>query len=208
MPVRLTTAVVADLPGGRELAFVDVSSDSRCPADVQCVWAGEAALLFEWTSPGRVTRVPLVAQPARGASTIPGGFTLRLIELRPTPRAGQAIAKSDYVATVVIEAAGRTSGALGSVSVGPSCPVQRESDPCPDRALAATLVFRDPAGVEVARALSDSAGFYAVALPPGRYTIVPFTLGGATLPRGVPREIDVPAGDWVTADVMYDSGIR
>ena len=60
----------------------------------------------------------------------------------------------------------------------------------------------------LARALSDSAGFSAVALKPAHYTIVPFTPGGATLRRGVPRDIDVPAGDWVTADVMYDSGIR
>lgn len=207
--MRLSTSVVADLPGGRELAFVDVTSDSRCPSDVQCIWAGEAALLFEWTAPGSgVTRVPLLAAPARGAASIAGGLTLRLIELRPTPRGGQPIAKANYVATVVVEAAGRTSGALGNVSVGPSCPVQRESDPCPDRALAATLVFRDAAGVEVARALSDTAGFYAVALKPGHYAIVPFTPGGATLPRGIPREVDVLAGDWVTADVMYDSGIR
>ncbi len=93
--MRLTTSVVANLPGGRELAFLDVTSDSRCPADVQCVWAGEAALVFEWTAPGGVTRVPLVARPASGSASIAGGYTLRLIELRPTPRAGQPIALSD-----------------------------------------------------------------------------------------------------------------
>lgn len=209
VPVRLAQGVVAGLPGGRTLALFEVTADSRCPADVQCVWAGEANLLFEWAAPGETHRVPVVIGPARGASDLPGGFVLRVLALNPGTRTGDPIPASAYVATVVVERAGQpTSGAFGSITVGPSCAVQREGVPCPDRPLAATLVFRDQAGVEVGRALSDVTGFYAVALPAGRIQVVPFTPGGATLPRGIPRDIDVPAGDWIVADVMYDSGIR
>lgn len=46
--------IVAKLPLGEtytldqaELVFVDVLSDSRCPKDVTCVWAGQAVALVE-----------------------------------------------------------------------------------------------------------------------------------------------------------------
>ena len=209
-PMRLSPGVEADLGEGRSLAFLAVTGDSRCPADVQCVWAGEATLQLEWTEPGQLQRVALVAAPATGSVALPNGYRLRLLSLEPAPRSTRAIAQSEYVATVVVEAgtAQAASGVFGTVRVGPSCPVQRESAPCPDRPLSATLVFRNPAGTEVARTLSDSAGFYSVALPAGKYTIVPFTPGGATLPRGVEQDIEVPVSQWITADVSYDSGIR
>lgn len=200
---------MADLPGGRTLALVDVSADSRCPANVQCVWAGEANVLLEWVTPGDSRRLSVVVSPMRGSTTTPDGVTLRVLELSPATQSGATIPSSDYVATVVVDPTGQpSSGSYGSVTVGPACAVQREGVPCPDRPLAATLVFRNVAGGEAARTLSDASGFYAVSLPPGRYTIVPFTPGGATLPRGIPREVEVPPGDWERADVTYDSGIR
>ncbi|MGO4261763.1 hypothetical protein AB4Y92_14355 [Lysobacter sp. TAB13] len=32
-----------------QLRFVAVTSDSRCKPNVQCIWAGEAVLEFQWT---------------------------------------------------------------------------------------------------------------------------------------------------------------
>ncbi|MGO1068468.1 hypothetical protein [Lysobacter sp. CA199] len=37
------------LHDGSSLRFVAVASDSRCKPNVQCIWAGEAALEFQWT---------------------------------------------------------------------------------------------------------------------------------------------------------------
>lgn len=34
------------------LRYVGVKSDSRCPPDRQCVWAGDAEVTFEWTAKG------------------------------------------------------------------------------------------------------------------------------------------------------------
>lgn len=201
VPSRLAVGTVGDLSGGRSLTLVEVTADSRCPADVQCIRAGEASLVFAWATPGTAQRVPMMASPTSGAADLGGGFRLRLLELRPTPITTRAIAPSEYVATVVVEpAATPTAGVFGSVTVGPSCSVQRQDDPCPDRPLAADA--------EAARTLSDAAGFYAVALRPGRYTVVPLTPGGAMLPRGTPRAIEVPVGGWLAADISYDSGIR
>jgi len=39
----------ASLPDRSRLRFVAISADSRCPPKVQCVWAGDAVLEFEWT---------------------------------------------------------------------------------------------------------------------------------------------------------------
>ena len=40
------------LPDGSTLRYVAVAADSRCPEKVQCVWAGDADLLFELAKRG------------------------------------------------------------------------------------------------------------------------------------------------------------
>lgn len=34
------------------LRYLRLINDSRCPPDVQCVWAGDAVVAFEWSPPG------------------------------------------------------------------------------------------------------------------------------------------------------------
>ena len=42
------------------LRYVHLSNDSRCPPGVQCIWAGDAEVAFEWTSgSGAVTAFSL-----------------------------------------------------------------------------------------------------------------------------------------------------
>lgn len=42
------------------LRYVRVTNDSRCPPGVQCIWAGDAEVAFEWTSgSGAVTNFSL-----------------------------------------------------------------------------------------------------------------------------------------------------
>ncbi|MBS0200543.1 MAG: hypothetical protein JSR70_08840 [Proteobacteria bacterium] len=40
------------LPDGSTLRYVAVAADSRCPEKVQCIWAGDADLLFELVKTG------------------------------------------------------------------------------------------------------------------------------------------------------------
>lgn len=42
----------ANLPDGSTLGFLAVAADSRCPEKVQCIWAGDADLLFELAKDG------------------------------------------------------------------------------------------------------------------------------------------------------------
>jgi hypothetical protein len=91
---------------------------------------------------------------------------------------------------------------------GPTCPVVTQNDPnCADRPLAGvTLVVLTANGTEAARTVTDADGFFAVALPPGPYTIEPQPVD--TMPRG-PASIPVVVGDGMTTvDIPYDTGIR
>lgn len=40
------------LDGRGTLKYVGVKSDSRCPPERQCVWAGDAEVSFEWAAAG------------------------------------------------------------------------------------------------------------------------------------------------------------
>jgi hypothetical protein len=40
------------LPDGSTLRYVGVGNDSRCMPDVQCIWAGDAEVRFEWSTAG------------------------------------------------------------------------------------------------------------------------------------------------------------
>ena len=101
-PFDLRAGATAALPDGLTIKFETVRSDSRCPMDAVCVWAGEAIVAL---SVAKATGGP----EARELSTTPGGsaityagYTISLTGLTPYPRASQAIRPGDYVATLVV----------------------------------------------------------------------------------------------------------
>lgn len=57
-PIELRRGTSAILPEGLKVAFDDVRSDSRCPMDAICVWAGDAtvAVSLSQVSNGRAER--------------------------------------------------------------------------------------------------------------------------------------------------------
>lgn len=90
-PGQQTTAL------GALLHFMEVRNDSRCPVDVQCVWAGDAEVVF--TAGPEATSIVLHAH-GPGAVKRYNDLKLELISLEPAPRSGVAIEQRDYVATV------------------------------------------------------------------------------------------------------------
>lgn len=87
------------------IKFVAVEGDSRCPKDVTCIWAGNAAVqLVVTTSAGGEERLTL--NTGRGSSLAGEarylGYTLELVDLRPYPRSTQKIAAGDYVVTLLV----------------------------------------------------------------------------------------------------------
>jgi len=72
--------------GGVVITFVRVKEDSRCPSDVQCVWAGNAAVELTLT-PGGSAPVSRVINSGIDPKTIDDfGLRLTFRSLSPSPR--------------------------------------------------------------------------------------------------------------------------
>lgn len=80
------------------IRFDTVPDDSRCPADVQCVWAGNATVRLTVDSSGKAALVDLKTSVAQPGSAF--GTRIELRRLGPYPTASQQPRQSDYVATL------------------------------------------------------------------------------------------------------------
>ena len=84
------------------VTFQEVSSDSRCPKDVNCIQAGEAVVVLALESAdGKKTLVELAVPPG-GASPAAAFEALRVavVELQPQTESTKSIDPSSYMATV------------------------------------------------------------------------------------------------------------
>ena len=77
----------------RPLAVIE---DSRCPASVQCVWAGRVRISAEIGGEG--TRELTLGEPVAA-----GGGTLTLVDVRPSKRTPDAIAPREYQFTFTFQ---------------------------------------------------------------------------------------------------------
>ena len=95
----------AMLKGTRlRIKFMAVESDSRCPKDVTCVWAGNAAVsLHLSTRTGNITvSRNTSASPQFVTDSEYRGYKVKLVGLSPYPRSNRKIAAGDYVATLLV----------------------------------------------------------------------------------------------------------
>lgn len=103
------------------------------------------------------------------------------------------------------------TGVHGTVTAGPTCPVERDPpDPaCTARPVAgAVLVFAGADGTEVARVTSAADGTFSVELAPGAYRVTPEPVDGL-MGTPAPMDVEVEAGQPMTElQVSYDTGIR
>jgi hypothetical protein len=87
------------------IKFVRVAEDSRCPSDVQCVWAGNGQIEIETRDDGQRTTLSL--NTMEGAKeVVVGQHRIRLLALDPSPVAGQTIPQRNYRATLQVTRSG------------------------------------------------------------------------------------------------------
>jgi hypothetical protein len=98
------------------------------------------------------------------------------------------------------------SGVHGHVTAGPTCPVEQPGQPCPPAPVHGRVDAVDAGGGVLGTATTDSEGGYAIALPPGDYTLKVDT--GATFPVCPDTAVTVPADGAAAADIGCDTGIR
>ena len=89
--VQLGIGETARLADGSRLAYLRLENDSRCPPDVQCVWAGDAEIALRWQpAAGRAQDIALRTASPRGDSSARIGersVTLVALERGIAPRA-------------------------------------------------------------------------------------------------------------------------
>jgi hypothetical protein len=101
-PFELKTGDVSALPDGSRLRFERLVSDSRCPMDAVCVWAGDATIAVTLTSSkGSAESRELHTQPT-GSQISYASYTIALTQLAPYPRSSQKTEPDDYIATFVV----------------------------------------------------------------------------------------------------------
>jgi hypothetical protein len=92
--------------GSLRVRFARVASDSRCPVDVTCVWAGNAELLFEVSAKGgrgmKTLRLNTNASTERPGEGEYRRYTLKLVGLSPQPRSNRKIPAGQYTATLLV----------------------------------------------------------------------------------------------------------
>ena len=86
---------------GLAITLNTVSDDSRCPADVQCVWAG-AVTANVTLADGEQSITSNITSNTAGV--VFAGRTITILEVTPTPRANVPIAQKDYSVKLHIEA--------------------------------------------------------------------------------------------------------
>jgi hypothetical protein len=100
------------------------------------------------------------------------------------------------------------TGLRGTVTIAPTCPVERVGAPPCVAPLAATISVRNASGQEITRFRSGADGTFKVDLAAGTYTLVGISSGPAGLPRPIPVTVTVLDGQYSQVNVTFDSGIR
>lgn len=90
------------LPDNMQVRFDSVTQDSRCPLDVECVWAGMAEVKL-WFEQDQVEQTGLLNTMDDPGSITVFGKTVHLIDVTPYPQTPGEIPQGDYKIRIVVE---------------------------------------------------------------------------------------------------------
>jgi hypothetical protein len=100
-PFELRSGASALLDGGLTVTFDRVASDSRCPMDALCIWAGDAIVSLSIAGAGGSVRRELHTNAAESEASYLG-YSIKLLALAPYPRSDRQIRAEDYIATLAV----------------------------------------------------------------------------------------------------------
>jgi hypothetical protein len=112
------------------------------------------------------------------------------------------------VIAVVTTADACNSGILGTITLGPTCPVERGGMTC-SKPYAGTVDIYGHSDRLIKTVRSNADGKFRVRLKPGTYTLKPQPRDPARpYPMGKPVTVTVKAGSYASVNIQYDTGIR
>jgi hypothetical protein len=82
--------------------FVDVTGDSRCPADVLCIQGGDALVHIRVLDRGATSAYELHTGDSSRATVTHNQLRIALVELQPYPFSSRTIAPGEYRATLTV----------------------------------------------------------------------------------------------------------
>ena len=89
-------------PTGTHVRFLLVAEDSRCPLRVQCVWAGDGAVVFEVARRDGHSVEHILHTNEGPKAVVLDSYELTLLKLNPQPEVTGDIAPEEYRATLVL----------------------------------------------------------------------------------------------------------
>lgn len=87
-------------PAGIVVQFVSVVTDSRCPRDVTCMWAGEVKVLLSIQSN---QKPPTRHELLEAGHAISGDYRVTVVRVQPEPVSSGRIPPENYRATLQLQ---------------------------------------------------------------------------------------------------------
>jgi len=85
------------------VTFLNVTSDSRCPSDVTCIWQGQAAIELDVQKGGLESTVSLsIGGDSSPEESIFDSYMIQLVDISPYPVSTTTIQPQDYAAKIKI----------------------------------------------------------------------------------------------------------
>lgn len=97
----MSNQTVTVQPVGIMIQMVNMS-DSRCPSDVTCVWAGQAKTNLAVQISGNTNILTLTSTAGGTDSKSLGNYQIQLVKVNPYPTSKTTIKLSDYVLTLKV----------------------------------------------------------------------------------------------------------
>jgi hypothetical protein len=107
-PFRLRAGYTATIPSeGLEVTFLNVTQDSRCPKDVQCVWSGLVVMDIKAVKDGQDLGTFNVSYfpSGKGELTRAGGYSIEPLEIEPDAVMGRKIRLFEYSVLLLVSRA-------------------------------------------------------------------------------------------------------
>lgn len=199
---------------GLSLTPIQVVADSRCPEDVQCIWAGTVTVKVRISDEIETVEKVLTL----GKVEFFGDTEIILVSVLPVAHSKQTISADqysfDFLITQSSSVATNQGGVLaGHVNIGPICPVERMP---PDPACKPTpemfqtrkiFVYKSDKQTIISTISLDDNGNFSENLPVGSYYInmLGQAVGGIS---GVPTIVKIEDGKTVILNIDIDTGIR
>ncbi len=91
--------------GNLQIRFIGVPEDSRCPLDVECVWAGNAKIVLGVSLKDSDETVITINSTVDPQEALYAGYRIRFVSLKPERFSERLINPAEYRVTLIVSRA-------------------------------------------------------------------------------------------------------